>query len=123
MNKRVERDAANYVKHVVEQYGVESALARTRRMTHEHRPNRQPQWLTRSIDILTQIVQSETQSEEPRMIQRRIEFTSMDGAVAHLIGQDFRQTETCEWTRQDDDARASIERLSWSVRVCISSRT
>jgi len=55
------------------------------------------------------------------MITRKIEFLTVGGAVAHLVGQDFRQDEDGNWQRADDGATAIIERLSHSVRVRISS--
>ena len=53
------------------------------------------------------------------MIERRAEFTTIEGAVSHLVGQDFRQNDAGAWHRSDDGATAEIERLSFSVRVRI----
>jgi hypothetical protein len=52
MNAQVERTAQTYVAAVVKNYGPKSALARTSRIRWEYRKNRQPQWLTRAIEIL-----------------------------------------------------------------------
>ncbi len=47
---------------------------------------------------------------------------TLQGAVLHLIGQDFRQDDdTGEWRRADDGATAEIERLSFAARVRIST--
>lgn len=51
------------------------------------------------------------------MITRKIEFMTLEGAVVHLVGQDFRQDDAGNWNRADDGATAEIERLSFSVRV------
>ena len=52
MTDRVERIAQTYVASVVKDLGPRIALARTQRMRWEYRKNRQPQWLTRAIEIL-----------------------------------------------------------------------
>lgn len=57
------------------------------------------------------------------MIERRIEFMTVEGAVCHLVGQEFRQdADTGEWQRAEDGATAEIERMSFSVRVKVRSR-
>jgi hypothetical protein len=52
MTTQVEKTAQTYVAAVVKDYGPKSALARTSRIRWEYRKNRQPQWLTRAIEIL-----------------------------------------------------------------------
>jgi len=54
MNKQVEQAARRFVDATVARYGVASALSRARMMVHEYPAKRVPQWLTRSIEILTE---------------------------------------------------------------------
>lgn len=50
MNARVEHSA--FVSAVVHAYGLSSALARARRLTHDPAYRKKPQWLTRAIEIM-----------------------------------------------------------------------
>lgn len=50
--KRIETEAARFVEATAARYGVLSALSRARMITHEYPAKRQPQWLTRAIQML-----------------------------------------------------------------------
>lgn len=53
------------------------------------------------------------------MITSRLEFETIGGAVAYLVGQDFHQDYAGLWHRADDGAIAVIGRLAFSFLVRI----
>ena len=55
MTLRTERAAITFAVKAAKDYGVESALARARRMRWEYPERRVPKWLQRAIGILIEM--------------------------------------------------------------------